>query len=136
MLEIAARVKAGRDLGGIPATSIFADGAVATTPSEGAADIGDYPQPNYGLLSAEMKTKGIIYAMYTRACPYKCKYCSEGRLFGSRLRSYAAADFIDTLDHIAGALGWKFIHIADSTFGLPLRSLRQLLGELDRRGRK
>jgi len=134
MLEIVNRLGDGRGVAGVPGTSTRDGDRVATTPIDERVVVSDLPQPDYGLLSDEMKAKGIIYAMYTRACPYKCNYCSEGRLFGSKLRGYHAAEFVTTLDYIAETLGWKFIHIADSTFGLPPRGLHALLDELERRG--
>jgi radical SAM superfamily enzyme YgiQ (UPF0313 family) len=134
MLDIVHRHAAGQEVDGIPGTSIKRNGRILTSSERVRSLVEHLPQPDYGLLSDEMKTKGIIYAMYTRACPYKCAYCSEGQLFGSRLHSYPVVDFVNTLEYIAATLRWKFIHIADSTFGLPLRSLYALLDELERRG--
>lgn len=133
MLEIARRHLDGKPINGIPGTFVWMNGEVQACPQTTALNLTDLPQPDYAMLSPEMKEKGIIYAMYTRACPYKCSYCSEGHLFGSRLRNHGVSAFVDTLEYIANELNWRFIHIADSTFGLPPKALTALLDELERR---
>lgn len=136
MLEIARHYFAGGSLEDIRGTSVLREGKIISQPAAATVELSELPQPDYNLLSPEMKDNGIIYAMYTRACPYKCSYCSEGRLFGSRLRNYNTVEFVDTLEYIANELNWKFIHIADSTFGLPPKALNALLDELERRQSK
>lgn len=133
MLEIVELHLAGRPVRGVAGTSTLSGNVLRRGPARSVTDLAGLPQPDYSLLPPEMKEKGIIYAMFTRGCPNKCSYCSEGQLFGDHLRSYRAEAFVDTLEFIANQLNWRFIHIADSTFGLPPQALNALLDELERR---
>lgn len=131
MLRIVERVRAGADPAGIPSTTILRDGGPVSFAGDGPADLATLPMPRYDL--AGTGDRGIYYGMYTRSCPNRCAHCVDGRLFPGALRSYPPARLLDSLELLANQTGWRFIHLADSSFGASRETAEALCDELERR---
>ncbi len=131
MLRIVERIKTGSDLAGIPSTTVLRDGSPVSFPSDGPMDLSTLPLPRYDLAGAG--DRGISYGMYTRSCPNRCVHCVDGRLFPGGIRSYPPKKLVDSLELLAVNTGWRFIHLADSSFGAARQATIALCEELEQR---
>ncbi len=118
------------DVAGI---TICRDGDVERTPPRPLCDLRTLPKPAYHLLDEEMRIRVHVTPTFTRGCPYACAYCVEADFWSRRLRHKDVKSFVDELEYIAEDLSWRFIHIADSTFGINRHETSRLCDELERR---
>lgn len=116
--ELVQAWEAGEPIHGIKGTVNLIDGKVFKNPPQPLLDMTKVPRPAYHLLDEEMKDGIKLTPTYSRGCPYACDYCVESHFWERKVRHRDAEAFAAELKYLADELGWRFIHIADSTFGI------------------
>lgn len=117
----------------IDGTTIAKGSSVHRNPDRGLVDLTTLPMPAYELLDAQTRTRVHVTPTYSRGCPFHCNYCVESSFWNRRVRHKNAAAFVDELEVIAERLNWRYIHIADSTFGIDRAATAALCDELEAR---
>lgn len=123
----------GEPIDDVAGISIAHGNRVVRTEPRTLCDLSSLPVPAYHLMDDDMRVRVHVTPTFTRGCPYNCTYCVEADFWSRRLRHKDPKAFVDELEFIAESLGWRFIHIADSTFGINRRETERLCDELDRR---
>jgi radical SAM superfamily enzyme YgiQ (UPF0313 family) len=78
------------------------------------ADLGVTPAPRFDLL--DMKQYASMNIQYSRGCPFDCDFCNITVLFGRKLRTKTADQFIAELDDLYRR-GWRNgVFIVDDNF--------------------
>jgi radical SAM superfamily enzyme YgiQ (UPF0313 family) len=63
---------------------------------------------------------GGTWAVHTkRGCPLSCLYCNYPVMEGRQLRSRAAAEVVDEIEHVLTTIGPRTFEFTDSTFNVP-----------------
>ncbi len=123
----------GTDIDGVDGITFSRGDEIVRTKPRALCDLKSLPRPAYHLMDEEMRSKVHVTPTFTRGCPYNCAYCVEADFWSRKLRHRDIKTFVDELEYIAEDLGWRFIHIADSTFGINREETRLLCDELERR---
>ena len=95
-------------------------------------DLEQLPIPAYHLVE-EFIDRIVVTTMFSRGCPYACDYCAESAFWTSRVRYKSVKHFVDELELLCNVYNQRFIHIADSTFGVNRAKLIELCNELEKR---
>ena len=101
------------------------------------ADINTLPLPARHLLPlSRYQALGFPISMITsRGCPYQCIFCQGRRMVGSKIRQRRAAAVVDEIENIL-SYGIDRINIADDLFVSDKEKVRDVCGEIRRRGLK
>lgn len=101
------------------------------------ADINTLPLPARHLLPlSRYQALGFPISMITsRGCPYQCIFCQGRRMVGSKIRQRRAAAVVDEIENIL-SYGIERINIADDLFVSDKEKVRDVCGEIRRRGLK
>lgn len=100
-------------------------------------DIDSIPLPARHLLShSRYQALGYPISIITsRGCPYSCIFCLGRRMVGSKVRRRKASLVVDEIEQIL-SYGWNRINVADDLFTSDRNSVREMCGEIQRRGLK
>ncbi len=136
IVELAAAVDCGRDLGEVAGIT-FRDGDTVTTtaPRPLIADLDRLPLPaRHRLPLARYQALGMPCTIITsRGCPYGCLFCSAHRMFGRRVRFREPGLVVDEIEQIRRDLGFHRINIVDDTFTANHRHAEAVCDEMLRR---
>ncbi len=132
-LELVRRWTNGQSVDNVPGTTMLCDGMMRRNADRELLDCRKLPVPAYHLLDSEHLERVHLTPTYSRGCPFQCNYCVESVFWHRRMRYKDPARFVDELEAIIRLTNWKFIHIADSTFGISREATAALCDELDRR---
>jgi radical SAM superfamily enzyme YgiQ (UPF0313 family) len=132
-LEILNRWDEGGCIDEVAGTTLKVDGRVCRNADRQLCDLTCIPMPAYHLLGPGIHERIHITPTFSRGCPFQCSYCVESVFWGRRVRHKDPVRFAEELRYIAEELDWRFIHIADSTFGIDRAAVSALCDELERR---
>ena len=98
-------------------------------------DLNALPMPARHLLPlSRYQALGFPISMITsRGCPYQCIFCQGRRMVGSRVRQRSAIAVVDEMENIL-SYGITRINIADDLFVSDKQKVREVCGEIRRRG--
>lgn len=96
-------------------------------------DLTKLPPPAYHLLDRETRSRLKITPTYSRGCPFACEYCVESTFWERRVRHKDPVKFVDEIQYLVEEMNFRFIHIADSTFGVQKSAVVALCDELEKR---
>jgi len=96
-------------------------------------DLRKAPIPSYHLLDDDDAKQLLLTPTFSRGCSFTCEYCVESAFWKQTVRHKDPIRFADELQLLSKQYGRRFIHIADSTFGLDKEALSTLLKEIERR---
>ena len=132
-LELVERWSRGEPVEDVAGTTLLCDGVVRRNPDRELLDARQLPIPAYHLLDRETLERVHLTPTYSRGCPFQCNYCVESIFWDRRVRYKDPVRFVDELEIIIEKTNWRFIHIADSTFGISRSATEELCDELERR---
>ncbi len=100
-------------------------------------DINTLPLPARHLLPlSRYQALGFPISMITsRGCPYQCIFCQGRRMVGSKIRQRQVASVVDEIENIL-SYGITRINIADDLFVSDKQKVKDVCGEIERRGLK
>ena len=100
-------------------------------------DVDALPMPARHLLShSRYLALGYPVSIVTsRGCPYFCIFCLGRRMVGKKVRQRKASFIADEIENIL-AYGWTRINFADDLFTSSLQKVRDVCGEIQKRGLK
>ena len=120
------------DVKNIRGVSFIQNEELIRTQDRSFIDLDELPIPAYHYVE-DFIDKIVVTTMFARGCPYKCDYCAESAFWSSNVRYKNIQKFVDELELLATKYNQRFIHIADSTFGINREKLKQLCDELEKR---
>lgn len=120
------------DVKKINGVSFRRNGQFIRTQERDFIDLDELPIPAYHLVG-DFIDKIVITTMFSRGCPYRCDYCAESAFWTSNVRYKNVKKFVDELELLVTKYNQRFIHIADSTFGVNREKLKQFCDELEKR---
>ena len=88
----------------------------------------EIPDPDYELVQTDFNF--LCTVMYSRGCPYSCKFCAEGNLWRHVVRFRDPVQVAKEIDLIYRRFGQRVIHIADSEIDAVPKKLEKLLDEI------
>jgi radical SAM superfamily enzyme YgiQ (UPF0313 family) len=138
-LELVERWRQGRAVLDVPGTTVRGTngsahaGEIVRNPDRQQLDLRDLPRPAYHLLPKDGRKLLKLTPTFSRGCPFECEYCVEGRFWARRVRHKDPKVFVDELEYLAEECDFRFIHIADSTFGINGPAVEALCDELEHR---
>jgi anaerobic magnesium-protoporphyrin IX monomethyl ester cyclase len=132
-LDLMQRWRDNRPIDDVPGTTIDNGGVIRRNPDRQLLDCAKLPVPAYHLLDAATLARVHLTPTYSSGCPFQCNYCVESIFWERRVRHKDPVRFVDELETIIRLTNWKFIHIADSTFGINREATELLCDELERR---
>jgi len=106
-----------------------------TAPREFIEDLNTLPLPARHLLPlSRYQALGFPISMITsRGCPYQCIFCQGRRMVGSKIRQRQAESVVDEIENIL-SYGMTRINIADDLFVSDKKKVKDVCGEIQRRG--
>lgn len=106
-----------------------------TGPRELIRDLDRLPLPARHLLpmSRYLALGFPISIITSRGCPGRCIFCQGRRMVGSRVRNRDARQVVDEIETLL-AFGFERINFADDFFTSNARRVREICGEIKRRG--
>jgi len=113
-----------------------ADGGIVTTePRDLIHDLDSLPLPARHLLpiSRYLALGYPVSIITSRGCPNKCIFCLGRRMVGFKGRFRSPALVVDEIEQIL-SLGFTRINVADDLFTANKARVRELCGEIKRRG--
>lgn len=122
-----------RNIGGI---AYRENGQVVVTESRPfIEDLDSLPLPARHLLPlSRYRALGYPPSMITgRGCPYSCIFCLGRRMVGKKPRQRSASCIVEEIEQIL-SYGFTMINIADDLFTAHKEKVRQVCGEIERRG--
>jgi radical SAM superfamily enzyme YgiQ (UPF0313 family) len=117
-VELLQRWAEGKPFDDVRGITAVIGSTLVRTASRPLLDLATLPMPAYDCLDAETRDRVHITPTFSRGCPFECNYCVESIFWSRRVRYKDPECFADELEFIADTLNWRFIHVADSTFGL------------------
>ncbi len=114
------------------------DGRIVNTGArEFIDDIDSLPMPARHLLShSRYQALGYPVSIITgRGCPYRCIFCLGRRMVGKKVRPRKASYIADEIENIL-SYGWTRINFADDLFTSSGQKVRDVCGEIKKRGLK
>lgn len=90
----------------------------------------DIPAPNYNLLPKNYNC--LLTVMYSRGCPYSCKFCAEGGFWRHVVRFRDPKDIVAEIRYISTEWKQRIIHIADSEIDASPQKLTELVDCIER----
>jgi radical SAM superfamily enzyme YgiQ (UPF0313 family) len=111
------------------------DTIVVTDPRDLIHDLDSLPLPARHLLPiSRYQALGFPVSIITsRGCPNKCIFCLGRRMVGYKGRFRDASLVVDEIEHIL-SLGFTRINVADDLFTANKARVKELCGEIKRRG--
>lgn len=108
---------------------------VVTEDREFIEDLDTLPLPARHLLPlSRYQALGYPISIITsRGCPYSCIFCQGRRMVGKRIRKRSARLIVDEISHIL-SYGIDRINVADDLFASDRERVREVCGEIRRRG--
>ena len=128
----------GEEPAGVGGVSYRRSGRVVQNPPAGwISDIDALPAPDRSLLPtyARYRASGYTGLILTRGCPYKCAFCQPAlKEVTGRFRKKSAAAVAQEIERLHHQDGNRRFHIDDDLFVLHRTWIREITGELERRG--
>jgi anaerobic magnesium-protoporphyrin IX monomethyl ester cyclase len=90
------------------------------------------PNAHYQRHGQKAYGASITTVMTTRGCPFRCEFCSNV-IFGGTYRERSAPNVVDEIEQVLN-LGYDRISFADDVFTLNKTRIREICGEIARRG--
>lgn len=104
---------------GILGLSFKQGGAVAHNPPRPAADINQYPTPDYDLYDQALRGRDLIPYIASRGCPFDCKFCCSAamnRLHGKKFMALDIHRAVSDLDVIVARYHPRIVDFIDDNF--------------------
>jgi anaerobic magnesium-protoporphyrin IX monomethyl ester cyclase len=119
------------------------DGNIVRTGPREPLDINTIPWPARHLLPMENYLRYRVKAYYrrspaatiltSRACPYKCVFCSVKIIWGNKWRGRSPVDVVDEMQHLVDHYGVREILIQDDNFMADPKRVDAICDEILRR---
>ncbi|MBN1554434.1 MAG: radical SAM protein [Phycisphaerae bacterium] len=131
VVELLRAIQNGGDWGSVAGIAYRRDGNIARTePRELIEDLDALPFPHASapqtLIDYEqypLSAFRFIFAL--RGCPYNCFFCGSRRIWTRRVRYRSVENVIAELQSLM-AMGLKFVHFDDDTFGVTPSNIHRL----------
>lgn len=109
---------------------------VTTPPRPLIEDLDTLPLPARHLLPmSRYRALGFPVSIITsRGCPNRCIFCLGRRMVGYKVRFRSPSKVVDEIEHLITYYGVDRINIADDIFTANKRRVKELCGEITRRG--
>lgn len=135
MLEIAKTISNGRDFSTIKGIAYKKNSRIVINPPRPfIEDLDSLPFPAYHLLPMGRSNpkhhwgKGSQWASMVagRGCPFRCIFCAEPKILGSKHRFRSAKNIIEEIEYLRERFGIRYITFEDSTFTIHKNRLEAL----------
>jgi radical SAM superfamily enzyme YgiQ (UPF0313 family) len=136
VVEIAERLRAGRDMSGLPGVLARTDGRVIENPRRPLEDMNDTPRIPYDRFPVQhyVTRDGCLNYYTSRGCPATCGFCAVPAVYPRQWTGYAAERVLDEMEYLATHHGVKIFKLLDTNFFPDLDRARAICrGLIERR---
>ena len=139
LAELARRLAAGADTGGIPGVWRKEDGKAVGAPRGPLLDLDALPPVPYHLVDMEKYTqtyrgKKMFFYQSSRGCPCKCAYCYNRAFSQGRLRAKSAERVLAELKDLRSRYDFSLVYLLDDNFFIDQRRAMTILAGLKEMG--
>lgn len=139
LAELARRLAAGTDTGGIPGVWRRKDGRVTGAPRGPLLDLDALPPVPYHLVdmakyAQTYRGEKMFFYQSSRGCPCKCAYCYNRAFNLGRLRAKSAARVLAELKDLRSRYEFSLVYLLDDNFFIDQRRAMAILSGLKELG--
>lgn len=140
ILEVVQRIEAKQSLKDVLGLTYRGlDGKIVRNPDRPyIEDLDSLPFPARHLWPMEKFTQyeDVLYLAMTRGCVYWCEFCCTVRMHGRAYRMRSAQNVVDELEYLYKTYGKTKFTFCDDAFTVDPERVRELCGEIKKRGLK
>ena len=134
MLEIAGKLSQGEDYTGVDGITFTRDGATVSNPDRPLEDINNFPRYPYEKLDNPQQYVNPVPLLGERAvnyissqgCPFRCQFCAEPLVYGSRWKSYTADRVLADLEYLKHLFRVGGIMFSDPNYFVKEKRAREI----------
>lgn len=115
----------------IKGTTYRCKGIAKRAPDRPLLHPNQIPSPDFNILPKDYNL--LLIDMYSRGCPFRCKFCVEHKFWKNKIRFRDAQTVVDELVQIKENFNQDIIHIADSEIDASPYHLNKLLDVIEQR---
>lgn len=104
-------------------------GITKRAPDRPLLPAAEIPSPDFGILPKDYSL--LLIDMYSRGCPFKCKFCVEHKIWEDKVRFRDPKIVAEELAQIRWKYHQNLIHLADSEIDASPNHLKELLDAID-----
>lgn len=138
-LELIKALNDGRDLSKVEGIAFRDKKEIKITPERPLIeDLDTLPLPAYHKLPMEKYRfawfgRGMSMMLSSRGCTFKCRFCTERKIWRNRWRGRSARKVVDEMELLKTKYGIKVIWFGDDCFDLNRKRNEQFVAELEQR---
>ena len=134
MLEIAGKLSQGEDFTGVDGITFTRDGETVSNPDRPLENINSFPRYPYEKLDNPQQYVNPVPLLGDRAvnyissqgCPFRCQFCAEPLVYGSRWKSYSADRVLADLEYLKSLFRVDGIMFSDPNYFVNERRAREI----------
>ncbi len=121
--------QAGKPIMEIPGTTYRVNGQAKRVPDRQLLPSDQIPSPDFDILPQDYNL--LLTDMYSRGCPFRCKFCAEHKVWKNRVRFRNPEIVVEELIKIRHNFNQDLIHLADSEIDASPENLKKLLDAIE-----
>jgi len=136
VVEIAERLRAGRDMTGLPGVLARSGGGVIENPRRPLEDMNETPRIPFDRFPVQqyVTRDGCLNYYTSRGCPAACRFCAVPAAYPRQWSGYSADRVLDEMEYLATRHGVKIFKLLDTNFFPDIERARAICqGLIDRR---
>ncbi|MFH1018810.1 MAG: radical SAM protein [Pseudomonadota bacterium] len=117
---------------------VFRDGdeVLITPPRDRVTDLDALPIPDYSYASMLIRQTDTGFLITSRGCPVRCTFCSTSSYWGQKVRMHSSRRVVDEMEMLVSQFNVRKIFFHDDTFNLSIARVKDICGEIIKRGIK